>query len=57
MGDQRGSFEFEKNWQGILSRVVEAELGDQVWDQVLQGWRNPGRTGAGGNAGKCIAGG
>ena len=37
MGDQQGKFDFEKNWQGKLSRALEAELGREVRDQVLQG--------------------
>jgi hypothetical protein len=37
MSDQQGPFDFEKIWQGKFSRAVEAELGEEVRDQVLQG--------------------
>jgi len=37
MNDQQGKFDFEKNWQDRLSRAVEAELGEEARDQVLQG--------------------
>jgi hypothetical protein len=37
MSDQQGSFDFEKIWQGKFSRAVEAELGEEIRDQVLQG--------------------
>jgi len=37
MSDQQGKFDFEKNWQGKLSLALEAELGEEVRDHVLQG--------------------
>lgn len=40
MSDQQGKFDFEKNWQGRLSRAVEAAMGEEVRDQVLQGGEN-----------------